>query len=333
MDKPDFHPDTPAPKVGLLLVNLGTPDAPTPAAVRRYLAEFLSDRRVVELPRVLWKPLLHTVILNTRPRRSAKAYQKVWTERGSPLAVITEDQAQALRERLGDAVMVSHAMRYGRPGIGYRLEEMKKAGCERIVLAPLYPQYCGATTASVVDDANAQLAKMRWQPAIRTMPAYHDDPLYIEAVAASVRGHLAELDFEPQALIASFHGMPRRTLELGDPYHCQCQKSARLIGEALGKPVFTAFQSRFGRAKWFEPATADLLGALPQRDIKRIAIFAPGFATDCLETLEELAIEGKDLFHKAGGSDFAYLPCLNDSDTGMELLEALMRRELSGWVS
>ncbi|NNC71526.1 MAG: ferrochelatase [Sphingomonadaceae bacterium] len=332
MDKPDFHPDMAPPKIGILLVNLGTPDAPTPRAVRRYLAEFLSDRRVVELPRVAWKPLLYGVILNTRPRRSAKAYAKVWTDRGSPLAVITEDQATGLQDRIGDAAQVSHAMRYGRPGIGYRLDRMKEAGCERILVAPLYPQYSGATTASVIDDVAAALAKMRWQPAIRTLPPYYDDPLYIDTVAASVRSGIEQLDFEPQALVASFHGMPRRTLELGDPYHCQCQKTARLIGEALGKPVFIAFQSRFGRAKWFEPATSDLLAALPQKELKSVAVFAPGFAADCLETLEELAMEGRDIFLEAGGADFAYLSCLNDSEAAMAMLETLVRREIAGWV-
>lgn len=332
-EKPDFHPDIAAPKVGVLLVNLGTPDAPTPQAVRRYLAEFLSDKRVVELPSLLWKPLLHGIILNTRPRKSARAYAKVWMEEGSPLAVYTRRQMADLQQRFGDAVRVSYAMRYGRPGIGFRLEEMKAQGCERILLAPLYPQYCGATTATVVDEAGAELADMRWQPTLRVMPPYHDDPAYIDALAKSVREGLAGLDFEPDALIASFHGMPRRTLELGDPYHCQCQKTARLVSEALGKPLFTTFQSRFGRAKWLEPATADLLAALPGRDLNKVAIFAPGFAVDCLETLEELAMEGRVQFLEAGGSDFAYISCLNASVEGMAMLETLVRRELGGWIS
>lgn len=331
-DKPDFHPDIPAPKIGVLLVNLGTPDAPTPQAVRRYLAEFLSDKRVVELPALLWKPLLHGVILNTRPRKSARAYAKVWMEEGSPLAVHTKQQMASLQQRLGDGVRVSYAMRYGRPGIGFRLEEMKTQGCERILLAPLYPQYCGATTATVVDEAGSELADMRWQPTLRVLPPYHDDPAYIEALAKSVREGLAALDFEPEALVASFHGMPRRTLELGDPYHCQCQKTARLVSEALDRPLFTTFQSRFGRAKWLEPATADLLAALPERNLKKVAIFAPGFSVDCLETLEELAMEGRVQFLEAGGSDFAYIPCLNASDGGMAMLETLVRRELDGWT-
>ena len=333
MDKPDFHPDTPQPRTGVLLVNLGTPDAPTPAAVRRYLAEFLSDRRVVELPAWLWQPILHGVVLRTRPRKSARAYAKVWTEEGSPLAVITRRQAEALQVRLGEAIVVRHAMRYGRPGIGFRLDQMMKEGCERILFAPLYPQYCAATTATAVADAGAALGGMRWQPTLRVMPPYHDDPAHIDALAASVRASLGQLDFEPQALVASFHGMPRRTLELGDPYHCQCQKTARLLSEALGRPLFVAFQSRFGRAKWLEPATADLLRALPQKDVRRVAVFAPGFSADCLETLEELAIAGREQFLEAGGTDFAYLPCLNDSEEGMAMLETLVRRELAGWIA
>lgn len=332
-EKPDFHPDIETPKIGVLLVNLGTPDAPTPSAVRRYLAEFLSDKRVVELPDILWKPILYGPVLTFRPRRSAAAYAKVWMEEGSPLAVHTKQQAARLQQAFGDAVHVSYAMRYGRPGIGFRLDEMKSMGCDRILLAPLYPQYCGATTATAVDEAGAEIADMRWQPTLRTLPPYHDDPAYIDALAASIRAELADLDFAPEALVASFHGMPRRTLELGDPYHCQCQKTARLLGEALGRPLFTAFQSRFGRAKWLEPATADLLKALPGRNIRKVAIVAPGFSVDCLETLEELAMEGRDQFREAGGTDFAYIPCLNASDDGMQMLETLIRRELSGWIA
>ena len=331
-EKPDFHPDIAPPKVGVLLVNLGTPDEPTVPAVRRYLAEFLSDKRVIEIPDIFWKPILYGLVLSTRPRRSAAAYAKVWMEEGSPLAVYTKHQVEGLQQRLGDRVHVSYAMRYGRPGIGFRLEQMKAMGCERILLAPLYPQYCGATTATAVDEAGAEIAEMRWQPALRTLPPYHDDPAYIDALAASVEAGLAGLDFKPEALIASFHGMPRRTLELGDPYHCQCQKTSRLLSEKLGRPLFTSFQSRFGNAKWLEPATADLLNALPEKDIRKVAIFAPGFSVDCLETLEELAMEGRDDFRAAGGTDFAYIPCLNASDPGMVMLEAIIRRELAGWI-
>lgn len=332
MERPDFHPDVPPPKIGVLLVNLGTPDAPEPAAVRRYLGEFLSDRRVVELPVLLWQPILRGIVLPTRPRKSARAYREIWTDEGSPLAVITARQSEKLQQRLGPRIMVRYAMRYGRPGIGFRLERMKAEGCERILLAPLYPQYCSATTATAIDDAGAALAKMRWQPTLRTLPPYYDEPGYIEALATSVREAEAALDFAPQALIASFHGMPRRTLELGDPYHCQCQKTARLLSERLDRPIFVAFQSRFGRARWLEPSTEDMLRALPEKGIRKVAIVAPGFSADCLETLEELAIRGRETFASAGGTDFAYLPCLNDGEAGMEMLEGLVRGELAGWV-
>jgi ferrochelatase len=316
-------------RVGVLLVNLGTPDAPTPGAVRRYLAEFLSDRRVVEIPPLIWQPILRGIILNTRPRKSAHAYSLVWTEDGSPLAAITRAQAEALN--LGD-VVVDWAMRYGNPAIGERLAAMKAAGCDRILIAPLYPQYCGATTATANDAAFAALERMRWQPAIRTLPPYHDDPAYIGALKASVEASLAALDFEPEAIVASFHGMPQRTLELGDPYHCHCQKTARLLSEALGRPLTIAFQSRFGRAKWLEPATDLTLVRLASEGVKKVAVVAPGFSADCLETLEELAIRGRDSFIAAGGSDFAYLPCLNASEEGMDMLRNIIGRELAGWV-
>jgi len=315
--------------VGVLLVNLGTPDAPTPGAVRRYLGEFLSDRRVVEIPPLIWQPILRGIILTTRPRRSAHAYGLVWREDGSPLAAITRAQAEALD--LGE-VVVDWAMRYGNPAIGERLAAMKEAGCERILIAPLYPQYCSATTATANDAAFAALAKMRWQPAIRTLPPYHDDPAYIGALKVSVEASLAALDFVPDAIVASFHGMPRRTLELGDPYHCHCQKTARLLSEALGRPLTIAFQSRFGRARWLEPATDATLARLAGEG-KKVAVLAPGFAADCLETLEELAIRGRDSFLAAGGTDFAYLPCLNDSTAGMEMLRNIIGRELAGWAA
>jgi ferrochelatase len=223
-------------------------------------------------------------------------------------------------------------MRYGNPAIGERLAAMKAAGCDRILIAPLYPQYCAATTATANDKAFEALAAMRWQPAIRTLPPYHDDPGYIAALAESVRTSLADLDFEPDAVLASFHGMPQRTLELGDPYHCHCQKTARLLGEALGRELTITFQSRFGRAKWLEPATDTTLMALPGQGVKKVAIVAPGFSADCLETLEELAIRGGESFHAAGGTHFAYLPCLNDSNIGIEMLRSILLRELAGWI-
>lgn len=331
MERPSGHPVIPEPKIGVLLVNLGTPDAPTPRAVKRYLKQFLSDRRVVEIPPLLWQPILRGIILNTRPKRSAKAYAKVWTENGSPLASYTIAQAEALRARLGDGVHVRHAMRYGEPAIGRQLQAMKEAGCDRILIAPLYPQYSGATTATVQDAAFGALAAMRWQPAIRTLPPYHDDAAYIAALKTSVETSLAALDFSPDALVISFHGMPERTLFLGDPYHCQCRKTARLLSQAMDRELIVSFQSRFGRAKWLEPATDITLERLAGEG-KKVAIFAPGFAVDCLETLEELAMEGRKQFEAAGGTDFAYLPCLNDGAIGMDMLETLIRRELLGWA-
>jgi protoporphyrin/coproporphyrin ferrochelatase len=329
--RPPDHPELPAPNIGVLLINLGTPDAPEPRAVRRYLAEFLSDRRVIEIPPLAWKPILHGIILRTRPARSAHAYRQVWTEEGSPLAAITAKQADALRKRWGDAVLVDWAMRYGNPGIRPAIERMQAAGVERLLLAPLYPQYCAATTATANDKAFAALATMRWQPAIRTLPPYHDDPAYISALKASIEEQLAALEFAPERLLLSFHGMPERTLHLGDPYHCHCQKTARLLGEQLSIPVDIAFQSRFGRAKWLEPSTENMLAAYPDQGVRKIAIAAPGFSADCLETVEELGIRGRETFLAAGGTHFARLDCLNASDAGMGMLDTLLRRELAGW--
>ncbi len=333
MIPPAGHPAIPAPRVGVLLTNLGTPDAPDAGAVRRYLAEFLSDPRVVEIPRIAWKPILHGIILRTRPRKSAEAYNQVWTNEGSPLAAIARRQAHDLQKRLGSRARVDYAMRYGNPGIGAAIEKMVAHGCTRILAAPLYPQYCAATTATANDALFAQLARMRVQPALRILPPYYDDPLYIEALRASLERQLAKLDFTPDRLLLSFHGMPQRTLELGDPYHCHCRKTARLVGEALGRPVDVAFQSRFGRAKWLEPATDATLRAYPREGVARIAIAAPGFSADCLETLEELGIRGRESFVHAGGKEFALLDCLNDSAEGMTMLQSLVTRELEGWLA
>ena len=331
MTAPAGHPAIAPPHIGVLLVNLGTPDAPDAPSVRRYLAEFLSDRRVVEIPQILWQPILRGIILTTRPKKSAHAYRQVWTDEGSPLAAITRRQTAAMQAALGPDIRVEYAMRYGNPAIAATLDAMLAAGCRRILIAPLYPQYCAATTATVTDAVTAHLAGLRWQPALRFLPPYPDDAFYIDALKASIEAGLAALDFVPDVLLASFHGMPERTLHLGDPYHCQCRKTARLLAEALGRPVEVAFQSRFGRAKWLEPATDKALTRLG-RDGKSVAIVAPGFAADCLETLEELAIRGKAQFEAAGGKTFAYLPCLNDSAPGRTMLEAMLRRELAGWL-
>jgi ferrochelatase len=332
MEPPADHPPIPTPRIGVLLVNLGTPDAPEPGSVRPYLKEFLSDPRVVEMPQLLWQPILRGLILTTRPKKSAHAYRQVWTDEGSPLAAITARQAKALAGSWGDGVIVDHAMRYGRPAISEKIDALKRQGCDRILVAPLYPQYCAATTATATDAAFAHLRRMRWQPAVRTLPPYHDDPAYIAALAARLEAGLAALDFAPHAILASFHGMPQRTLELGDPYHCHCRKTARLLSEATGRPLRVAFQSRFGRAKWLEPATDATLAALSGEGVTRVALLAPGFAADCLETLEELAIRGRETFLAAGGTHFAYLPCLNDSREGIAMLRSIVGRELEGWL-
>jgi protoporphyrin/coproporphyrin ferrochelatase len=330
--KPSDHPQVEHGRIGVLLINLGTPDAPEADAVRRYLAQFLSDPRVIEIPRIAWLPILHGIILRTRPKKSAHAYKQVWTEEGSPLAAITRRQAEGLRQRLGDGVVVDFAMRYGNPGIGKAIEGLAEKGCERILAAPLYPQYCAATTASAVDAVFGKLASMRRQPALRTLPPYYDNPIHIDALKMHLERQLKGLDFEPQKLLLSFHGMPQRTLERGDPYHCHCQKTARLLGEQLSIPTDVAFQSRFGRAKWLEPATDRVLADYPRQGITRIAIAAPGFAADCVETVEELGIRGRETFLSAGGENFARLDCLNDSAESMDMLEALVRRELAGWT-
>lgn len=332
MTIPAGHPAIPPRKIGVLLTNLGTPDAPDPKSVKRYLGEFLSDRRVVEIPPIAWQPILRGIILNTRPKKSAHAYGLVWSDEGSPLAAITRRQAQALTDAFGEGVIVDYAMRYGNPAIADRLAALKDAGCERILIAPLYPQYCAATTATANDKAFAALAGMRWQPAIRTLPPYHDDPAYIAALKESIESQLAGLDFVPERIVASFHGMPKRTLELGDPYHCHCQKTARLLSEAMNRELTIAFQSRFGPAKWLGPATDETLEALPAQGVRKVAVVAPGFSADCLETLEELAIRGRESFVAAGGTDFAYLPCLNDGAPGMAMLRTLLHRELQGWI-
>lgn len=335
MALPLDHPALPARRTGVLLVNLGTPDAPTPGAVRRYLAEFLSDRRVVDYPRLLWLPILHGVILNIRPARSAEAYRKIWMAEGSPLRVYADRAAAALREKLGARALVDVAMRYGAPAIGERVKAMQDQGCDRIVVIPLYPQHSRSTTASVGDAVFEALKPLVWQPAIRIAAAYHDHPAYIGALAGSARDSLAALGWSPERIILSFHGTPKRHLDEGDPYHCHCLKTARLLRAAMGwsetfAPV--AFQSRFGREEWLGPATDDMIAAAGREGVRRLAVMTPGFLADCLETLEEIAIGGAERFHENGGAEFAALPCLNDSSYMSSLLEALVEREGAGWL-
>ena len=344
---PQGHPPVAFGKVGVLIVNLGTPDATDYWSMRRYLKEFLSDRRVIETPRALWWPLLNLVILTTRPGRKGRDYAAIWNnERDEgPLRTITRAQSDKLAAWIAGGglgatqrpVVSDWAMRYGNPSIASRIEALQAQGCERILIMPLYPQYAAATSATVADKAFDALKAMRWQPAVRIAPPWHDDPAYIGALHTDLSRQIEALDFMPELLMLSYHGMPARTLQLGDPYHCHCRKTSRLLSErfATSHPelrIETTFQSRFGKAKWLEPATDTVLVAEAQKGTRRIAIAAPGFSADCLETLEELAIRGRDDFIAAGGTYFAALGCLNAGDEGMAMLEALVRRELSGWI-
>lgn len=335
---PKDHPPVPQQKVGVLLLNLGTPDATDFWSVRRYLKEFLSDPRVIETNKFIWWPILNLVILNFRPQKAGHAYAQIWDkERNeSPLRVITRAQTEALAARMsGDGVMVEYAMRYGNPSTKSVLEKMQAAGCQKILLVPLYPQYSATTTATANDKAFDALKEMRWQPAVRTAPAYFEDPKYIETLANSIRDGVAKLDFEPDVVITSYHGMPVDYLKKGDPYHCQCYKTTRLVREYLGWPkekLMVTFQSRFGPTEWLQPYTDKTLEALPGKGIKKVAILAPAFSADCIETLEEIAMGGKDTFTEAGGDKYAYIPCLNDSPGGMDMIEDMVRRELSGWL-
>jgi protoporphyrin/coproporphyrin ferrochelatase len=336
---PSEHPDVPHGRIGVLLLNLGTPDATDYWSMRRYLKEFLSDRRVIEVPRWQWWPILNLIILTVRPGRKGLDYRKIWNEERDegPLMTITRSQAEKLAAALADnpRIEVDWAMRYANPSTGSRIEALKARGCDRILLVPLYPQYAAATSATACDEAFRTLMRMRWQPALRVAPSYHDDPVYIEALAASMRRHLAALDFEPEVIIATFHGMPQAYLERGDPYHCQCQKTSRLVRAALGWPEdkwLATFQSRFGSDLWLQPYTDETVKRLAGEGVKRLALVAPGFSADCLETLEELDRENRHYFEEAGGEKFAYLPALNDSEEGMRAIEAVVRRELKGWV-
>lgn len=336
---PGDHPPVSSGQIGVLLINLGTPDGPDPASVRRYLKQFLSDTRVVEIPPIVWQLILRGVILNTRPQKSSRAYTKIWTERGSPLADITARQAEAMAGRFGERVTVDYAMRYGNPSIESRLTAMMAQGCDRILVAPMYPQYCAATTATVFDEVARVLGAMRWQPALRFVPPYHDDPGYIAALADDLTRQVKALAFAPEVMLLSFHGMPQQTLEKGDPYYCHCMKTARLLREALavrsefaGVRFETTFQSRFGPARWLEPSTDTTLIEEGKKGTRRLVVAAPGFAADCVETLEELALEGRDEFTEAGGTDYAVLDCLNTSDHGLAMIDAMLRRELSGWI-
>jgi len=325
-----------ASRVAVLLCNLGTPDAPTAAALRRYLAEFLSDPRVVEIPKPLWWLILHGIVLRVRPAKSATKYAAIWTPEGSPLKVWTEKQAKLLTGYLGQRghrVTVRIAMRYGNPSIASALDELKAAGAERILVLPLYPQYCAATTASVVDAVSEWSRRRRALPELRFVNRYHDDAGYIEALAKRLDDHWMAHG-RPDKLVLSFHGVPRRTLKLGDPYHCECQKTASLLAERMAlKPeqMVVTFQSRFGKAEWLKPYTEPTLVALARSGVKRVDVMCPGFSADCLETLEEINQEARAAFLVAGGSEFHYVPCLNDQHEWIAALTALALRHLQGW--
>jgi protoporphyrin/coproporphyrin ferrochelatase len=336
---PPDHPTLPPRRIGVLLVNLGTPDATDYWSMRRYLKEFLSDRRVIEVNPVKWWLILNLIILSVRPKRKGKDYEKIWNrERNeSYLKTITRSQAEKLGTNFaGDPrLLVDWAMRYGNPSMGSRLEAMQKAGCDRILVVPLYPQYAAATTATVADKAFDALAAMRWQPALRVAPAYYDQPAYIDALAASLEEGLSKLPFKPDTIIASFHGMPEDYLRKGDPYYCQCAATTRLLRARLGRDetqLMLTFQSRFGTAEWLKPYTDATVKSLAESGVKNLAVITPGFAADCLETLEEIAMENAHIFKRAGGENFAHIPCLNDSDRGMAVIRDVATRELQGWL-
>jgi len=338
---PSDHPAVARKKVGILLANLGTPDATDYWSMRRYLSEFLSDKRVVDYSAWLWQPLLQLVILSRRPFKSGEAYRSIWnTEKDeSPLLTTTRDQtrklAASLHETYGDDVVVDFCMRYGNPSTDSVLRRMQAQGCEKILFFPLYPQYAGPTTATANDQAFRTLMKLKWQPAFRTVPAYFEHPDYLDALSNSVREAYAATESTPDILVASYHGVPKRYLMEGDPYHCQCQKTTRLLKERLGwrdENIVTTFQSKFGPEEWVGPATVDHVAELARQGKKHIAVVSPAFSSDCVETLEEINEEIKQSFEAAGGERFTYIPCLNDRDDHIAALSAIIRNELGGWL-
>lgn len=333
---PDGHPAVLQGKIGVLLVNLGTPDGTDYWSMRRYLSEFLSDPRVIEVPQPIWQLILQGPILTFRPSKSGRAYKKIWTDEGSPLLVYTKRQAEKLNARIGsDQLIVDFAMNYGNPSIASKISALKDQGCDRICVVPLYPQYSATTTASVCDRTFRALSKLRWQPAVRTAAAFCDQPTYISALARSISQHLETLDFTPDKVLMSYHGIPKAYLDKGDPYHCQCHKTTRLVAAQLGWEdgfVATTFQSRFGPTEWLQPYTDKTLESLPGQGVRKVAIVSPAFISDCLETLEELAMEGRETFRQAGGEAYTVVPCLNDSEAAIDVIEDVVRRETAGWA-
>ena len=336
---PQGHPPFKVGKLGVLLINLGTPEGTSYWPMRRYLKEFLSDRRVIEVNPVLWWVLLNGIILTTRPKKSGHAYEQIWNreKNESPLKTITRSQADKLSAKLADLpnVIVDWGMRYGLPPTAERIQALKDQGCDRILLFPLYPQYSASTTATALDKAYDALKAMRWQPAIRTVPPYFDNPAHIEALALSLEAHLKTLDWEPDLILASFHGLPKDYFMAGDPYHCHCMKTARLLGERLKLPrdkLQVVFQSRFGKAEWLQPYAQQTVEELPSKGVRKLVMMCPGFASDCVETLEEVAIGLKETFEESGGEKFSVVPCLNDSEPSITMLDSIVRNELKGWV-
>ena len=337
---PAGHPPVATPKIGVILSNLGTPDGTTYWPMRRYLSEFLSDRRVIEKPFLLWQALLQGVILTTRPSRKGKDYASVWNKERDegPLKTVTRAQAEKVAAILADrypGVIVDWGMRYANPSLPSVVERLFRQGCSRLILLPLYPQYSAATTATGCDVVFKKLLAMRWQPALRTAPPYHDHPTYVAAIAGSIREHLAGLDWKPDRVVMSFHGMPKEYLLRGDPYHCQCMKTARLVFAELGMGpdrAMVCFQSRFGPDEWLQPYLDKTMEALPGQGVKKVVVVSPGFSTDCLETLEEIEVENREIFMHHGGEQFSYVPCLNDSDASVQMIAELVERELAGWV-
>ena len=336
---PPGHPAIPSRRIGVLLVNLGTPDATDYWSMRRYLKEFLSDRRVIEENPIKWWLILNLIILTARPARKGRDYDKIWNKARdeSFLKTITRSQSDKLAASFAHEprLLVDWAMRYGNPSIPSRLGAMQKAGCDRVLLVPLYPQYAAATTATVCDKAFEALSKMRWQPSLRVAPAWFDRPAYIDAIAASLENELARLPFKPEVILASYHGMPEEYLHKGDPYHCQCAATTRLLREKLklGEDrLIMTFQSRFGTAEWLKPYTDATVKALAEKGVKNLAVITPGFTADCLETLEEIAMENAEVFRHAGGENFSHVPCLNDSPDGMAVIHDIVLRELEGWI-
>ena len=337
---PAGHPKVAFGRIGVLIVNLGTPDGTDYWSMRRYLKEFLSDPRVIEVNRAVWWFILNVIILSKRPQAKGKDYETIWNKERNegPLRTITRAQSEKLAARLSpkdDRLVIDWAMRYGNPSIESRIEALQKQGCERILLVPLYPQYAAATSATVCDAAFDALKKMRWQPVLRVAPHWPAEPAYIEALANSIQTSLATLDWEPELVLASYHGIPKSYFEKGDPYQCYCHQTTRLVRERLGWPegkLKVTFQSRFGKEEWLQPYTDKTVEALAQSGVKRLAVITPGFVADCLETLEEIAGENAEIFHHAGGEKFHFIPCLNDTEQGIDVLEAVIRRELRGWA-